>query len=603
MPQASALLNAYDRQELAFKNSLAGSNPGFESGVTQWTASGGTFVSNSGTQIVPQSKQFATWDSNAAGQTLQTAAVTVPASGNCEFGIWIAVPSGTATHTITVTDGTNDLITAWTITTNTVAVRHTVNFPCPSSGTVRGKLTSVASNEPSISIDDGYLGRATNVAAVQTTTEWQSFNTTGIFAGFTPGVSTAYGKYRQSGNMVEGWIEAQFGATQTAGTSLVITLPFPVDGSSFVSASTKRIKYGDVKIAISGSRFTGQMIADSSTDGLQSFTLIWETASGTVNSDTTWTYNNIATINSGDGFRVDFKYPVKGWSATGTVVMPDAQGLSWSGTHASTCIWTTTSSSYADPADDASCTLSERTNRNFGTVVTYGAAKPGITFTPRKSGTYFVCARSALYNSTTNGHSTMSLSTTGGTSATIANGGVRQGTSGGSNDEKSVTLCGLVNLTSTTSTTVRLQIAASIGTTTLADLSSGGSSVEWSIFNVDQPVQAILANSVSTANSNGDRIHRSFINCDGSSAVTSTNESSTSVGNISAGTCTVTFPAYSSAPQCTASIQNCAAPSGSGCFERFSSATTTTTASVKCQSDAGSDCTSSDFYLICIGPR
>ena len=50
----------------------------------------------------------------------------------------------------------------------------------------------------------------------------------------------------------------------------------------------------------------------------------------------------------GDGFRVDFKYPVKGWTATGTVITPNAQGPSWSGTHGNDfAFWTTTSSSLA----------------------------------------------------------------------------------------------------------------------------------------------------------------------------------------------------------------------------------------------------------------
>lgn len=179
VPNAVAVLNSYDRQEFAFENALADKNPGFESGVTQWTASGGTFVSNSGTQIVPNSKQFATWDSNSASQTLQTAAVTVPKTGNCEFSIWIAVPSGTATHTITVTDGSNDLVTAQTITNNTNALKHIVNFPCPASGTVRGKFTSVASNEPSISLDNARLGSATNVGTVQQAIHKGSISMTG----------------------------------------------------------------------------------------------------------------------------------------------------------------------------------------------------------------------------------------------------------------------------------------------------------------------------------------------------------------------------------------------------------------------------------------
>lgn len=147
-------------------------------------------------------------------------------------------------------------------------------------------------------------------------TDWKDFNTTGIFSGFTPGVAIATGKYRRVGDSVEGWIEAQFNATQTAGTSLSITLPWGVDATRYVDTGlTKRIRFGSAKIAISGSRFTGALIKDNVADGNNRFVIVHHRADGTEVSDTTFAYNSIATLNSGDGFRVHFKYPVKGWSS------------------------------------------------------------------------------------------------------------------------------------------------------------------------------------------------------------------------------------------------------------------------------------------------
>ena len=600
-PEAWAQLNDFDRQEFTFENALAGKNPGFESGTVQWTASGGTFAVNSGTQIVPNSKQFATWDSNSAGQTLQTAAVTVPKTGNCEFSIWIAVPSGTATHTITVNDGTNDLVSAWTITTNSNALKHIVKFPCPSSGTVRGKLTSVASNEPSISLDNARLGSATNIYATQNTTEWQSFNTSGIFAGFTPGVSTAYGKYRQVGNMVEGWIEASFGATQTAGTSMVITLPWGVDGNAFVSASTKRITFGDVKIAISGSRFTGQMISDATTDDKKAFTLTWDTASGTVNSDTTWTYNNIATINSGDGFRVDFKYPVKGWTATGTVITPNAQGLSWSGTHGNDCIWTTTSSSLAAiGTGDAGCTFTQLSNRNFGTVTSATASGnniPGIVFTPVVSGRYFICVNAHAHNSTAVGNYS-GLAIHDGTSI-IASSSQRNGrATTGTNDEMPHAMCGIATLNAGASRTVQLYANASAGTTTLAAGAAGVANVTWSIFNVDQPVQAILANSVISNVANGIRIEGASIDNTGTATVTrQTGSWIDSVSRTGTGVVEINYSSslWSVAPICTLTIN------AATLIARVESITTTKL-TTRMITSAGTS-TDNPFYVQCMGPR
>jgi hypothetical protein len=74
------------------------------------------------------------------------------------------VPSGTATHTIKVTDGTNDISSppsgAPTIASTASPQPNTVNFIFPSSGSVCIVLTSVASDEPLITIDLGFLGTA-----------------------------------------------------------------------------------------------------------------------------------------------------------------------------------------------------------------------------------------------------------------------------------------------------------------------------------------------------------------------------------------------------------------------------------------------------------
>jgi len=148
---------------------------------------------------------------------------------------------------------------------------------------------------------------------------YQTFSTTGIFSGFSPNVASATGQYARVGNRVRGWIEAQFGATQTSGASMSITLPWGVDASAFVSAQTKRINFGKVKVAISGSRFNGTLVRDTTVDGDNSFVIAMGGTAATVSADTTWTYNSVATINSGDGFRVDFDYPVKGWTATESI--------------------------------------------------------------------------------------------------------------------------------------------------------------------------------------------------------------------------------------------------------------------------------------------
>lgn len=313
-PSAESALNAYDRQEFTFENALADKNPGFESGVTQWTASGGTFVSNSGTQIIPNSKQFATWDSNSASQTLQTSAVTVPKTGNCEFSIWIAVPSGTATHTITVTDGSNDLVTAQTITNNTNALKHIVNFPCPASGTVRGKLTSVNSNEPSISLDNARLGSATNVGTVQQAihkgsiimtgcTDWSRSN--GAFGDF---AATAGCTYTVTGDVLSPSTFIPGFRLQNVAPGRYLIMARGYFGKSVTTTNADiSFRFSDgtntfsEQIAVSAASASGQAIGVGQISGSITYATTQSTLTFQVQGQTSSTASSTAAVISDDG--------------------------------------------------------------------------------------------------------------------------------------------------------------------------------------------------------------------------------------------------------------------------------------------------------------
>jgi len=402
-PSAQGALNAYDRQEFTFENALADKNPGFESGVTQWTASGGTFVSNSGTQIIPNSKQFATWDSNSASQTLQTSAVTVPKTGNCEFSIWIAVPSGTATHTITVTDGSNDLVTAQTITNNTNALKHIVNFPCPASGTVRGKLTSVNANEPSISLDNARLGSATTVGSVDVDTPWIAFTPSGSWV-----TNTTYtGLWRKNGDNYEYQVYlALTGApTATALTINHLVTGVTQDTAKLLNTSTdgrqtmaECIVRSAATVYDSTAYYNGTNIAPI----VKAAGGTYATASTNVNATVPGTFAN------GDSIYCKGSVPILGWPST-TVLLPEAQG--WyvdaeiSGGNPS--LGTASVSSYTE-LTNASLTMTPRSgsaavgimcsSTNAATAPTTststcaaGSESLGANFVVPRSGSYDVC--------------------------------------------------------------------------------------------------------------------------------------------------------------------------------------------------------------------
>ncbi len=154
-------------QDLISNNILV--NPGFENGKYGWTASGGATAAANATAVGLGTYGY-DWDSNGAAQTLLSNAVTIPNGLRSKQGVAfckIKAVSGTPTHTITVNDGSNDLVSAQTIATSTSEfTRNIVYFKFPSSGSVKIKIASVAADEPEIYIDDCFLGDAFNVVNV-----------------------------------------------------------------------------------------------------------------------------------------------------------------------------------------------------------------------------------------------------------------------------------------------------------------------------------------------------------------------------------------------------------------------------------------------------
>lgn len=145
-------------------------NSGAESGKSSVTASGGTFTIGTTSANTFEGKAYFTWDSSSASQTLTFAPQSINglAGSNGEATCFIQVPSGTATHTMGIWDGTN-LTNTKTISNpsgSTIYIPTTINFIFGSSGSAGIRFTSVNANEPSINIDKCYLGPSTNIQQV-----------------------------------------------------------------------------------------------------------------------------------------------------------------------------------------------------------------------------------------------------------------------------------------------------------------------------------------------------------------------------------------------------------------------------------------------------
>lgn len=138
-------------------------NGGGEMSTTGWTASGGTLTTDKTVKL--EGNASISWDSSSASQTLT---YTVPVGAlkqkNGVLQVSFLCASGTCTHTVEPTDGTNPLATPVTIPSDTSIWKSvTINFPVPSSGNVGLRITSVASNEPKLYIDKARIVDANEV--------------------------------------------------------------------------------------------------------------------------------------------------------------------------------------------------------------------------------------------------------------------------------------------------------------------------------------------------------------------------------------------------------------------------------------------------------
>lgn len=202
---ASAAVSDVDRAILDRGKQLL-LNGGFESGKASWTASGGTFTTTTTAANVGFGAVAASWNSSAASQTLVSSLVSIPSGLKSNNGFAYCrfkAASGTATHTITVDDGTNNLVAPQTIVSSTSTYKGIgFNFIYPSSGQVRIKIASVAADEPEIFIDDCFVGDAINVGSVAQaklvgtisvsgcTSQWSTTSTT--FASYATQTGCSY---------------------------------------------------------------------------------------------------------------------------------------------------------------------------------------------------------------------------------------------------------------------------------------------------------------------------------------------------------------------------------------------------------------------------
>lgn len=547
-----ATLNEVDKQAVWGRNVLA--NGGFENGKAGWTASGGTFALVTSSTNLLTGKVSATWDSGSAAQTL-TAVATIPQGLYGKNGVLACktqTPSGTATHTLGIS-GVNGSMSSSAITSSTTPVYDYRNFIFPSSGSVTIAITSVAADEPLIAIDDCFLGDASEVNL--------SNISQAQFIGSAYFATTASCNWTNSGTSLDAFgtdtdcpgptVESNPGpgTIQTTDADLPrITVnnlpPGRYEVVATFTGSRPAASAGTNTYALTdGSVTTGHQAGQGSPGESNSMALhgLFEYTTAGNRTFEIYSSNSAGSVDlSNDTGQEQLRFHIKRFPlSTEQAYRPDVMASSWSGYHDNTCSWARTNTAFGDPAADATCGFTERTNANFGTVTSYlsGSDKlPGIVFTPKKAGRYYVCA-----------HPKMQI-----TNNVIYDAQLTDGTTVVSNAHVLETagarhtwnLCGIYVASSTTSVTLKIQTKAASGALTLApNGTTTESAIEWSIFAIDQQLPApLLVNSVVSKYPGVMGTEHAEINCDASSSLTSNPGSwLSSIGNRSTASCALTI--------------------------------------------------------------
>lgn len=596
-------------------------NPGFENGKAGWTASGGTFTYSTSNVVVATGTASGDWDSNAASQTLSADAVisnggqgfnSQPYVGMCR----IKAASGTPTHTLEIFDGTN-VVASTTIQTTTSTWIQNVT-PVYTPGTTGNtsltlRLTSQASNEPEIYVDDCFLGRAQGVDLSQVSQAQflGAVKITGC-AGFWDNTSSTYADF-----------PVQSGCSYaTSGLALAPATNIPAIKFATIPPGELILQYeglaesGSTGVAGFFQFWDGTNTAREESEVLNSASANVRVPGITQSISYTTSQSNITLsirgkVASGDNYlsgQTGLPGVIKVYffpSQSQTAYRPDATPASWSGYHnAISGGCSTSSSTYADVSACTSIALTQTTNRNFGTVTTAGSSLPGITFTPPRVGTYQICAFPGVLSST---NANIGVRLVDGSSTVINPGVPVLAPSGVSTSPIPTSVCGEYVASSTASVTAKLQLGTNAGTASIgqSNLPTGSAAIQWTIIELDAAMPTPLLINTVTSNSTGlERVERVAVTYSGGSTPTVVSQSGSWVSSITIiGTgdfrLNIASGEFSAAPSCVCLKLDV---NSNGGFCGTPNSFTSTTAEFRVRSAANA-LENDDTYIICMGPH
>lgn len=600
-------LSESDKQ-IIYQNNLI-LNGGFENSKSSWTASTAVLTIDTTNIFKGNASGLLTYTastgsiSNSITPTAQTANINMEATCAVKTSL-------TTIQVCSLTGGTQGNCQSVPATNAWQYV--TTNFTGPANGTSLGvQVTTTASTTGTVNVDDCYVGPARNLSQVA--------------------------QAQLIGGII---IQGCAGPWATSSTSLTdypvqTTCSYTTFGSAqSPSTMIPAIKFaslppGEYMLVGSGSFYQGTN-ADAfwqfwdGTNSARELSNVVNGGSPTINQSINYTTaqtNVTLSIRTKVGSGTSNIYATTGRqfvirvyyipSSPQIAYRPDATPASWSGYHDSTCAgWNATGSGYADPSAIATCGFFETSNRNFGTVTSLLSSTnklPGIIFTPPRLGRYLVKASGLLSCSTSGAFGSAQL--TDGTNVYDR----MQMRASATNAYGSATLVGIMDVTSLSSKTLKIQMASSSGTCGF-DPGNGATTygVNWVVMELDAPMPTPYLMGSVTSNSTGqERIERARIGgasnisvCSGSPCTVYNASSSwiSSATRAGTGDYSVNFTAgtFSSLPVCFVSGTNA---TNGVVTNSASPLATTSLVRALFYVNPGSSSTDAFFDILCMGPR
>lgn len=563
-----AAVSDADRALIERGNNLL-KNGGFESGKLQWTASGGTFSTTSTAANLGKGLLSGSFDSSSASQTLTSTAVAIPAGLYGRGGVASCIIQGAgATHTIQAYDGTN-ILASQTITSQANYARSSVNFIFPSSGNISLRVVSVAADEPTVYIDDCYLGDASgyNISQIsQANLVGSAYFASTASCIFTR-TSTTLGSLSDTdcpGPTVE--LNPGLGTIQTtdANSPIVTVNNLPSGnyiahfvGQSYISTSSQLNA-----LAINdGTTTAGQVAGPANTtagafhvaatfsyssSGNRSFELYASSAANAVNIDLTASNQRLYFYLERFPSSAEIAYRADLVNAIGTV--------KYAGT--TNCAWSGTTGSYTSFAADTDCP----TPTTVGNGSAAGTKIPAGVFSNIPAGYYMVVA-SGLLNTQYSGSSTECLYRLYDGTTQIGTAAVTSYSNNTSNYEGQIV--GFINYSSfQSSKTIEVQYTRTTGGGTCG-INNGGSTVDFSISLIPMQPQSqapLLVGSVTSNSSGLERIERVSVSNGGTCSISSQSGSWATLNSSTPanGGCTINISSgtFSATPSCVVSLSS-----------------------------------------------